>query len=345
MKKKLHLETLRIVAAILVIFNHTEGFRLFMNFPVGSVMYCISLFFSALCKIAVPIFLMISGALMLNRDISLKEIWLKRIPRILIVLVISSFVYYLYGIKDSLSSFSVLEFLQVTYSSQTSVHLWYLYAYIAFLASIPFLRAITKALSDTAFRYMIVLYGAFMLVSLLEILLLKVSINKYLKPSWLFGEILLFPLLGYYIEHRQADRKLLMKDKLLLIFVGLLGILSAAWLTSWEFVSTNQFTQSYISFLVFLPCLSLYLLIKDFFSGREVHPIREKILVGFGACTFGVYLIHLIVPLRSTITTILYEKMSLPPLLAVLAYCIIIFVESSCITFVLKKLPFVKKLL
>ena len=89
MKKKIYIEVLRIIAALFVIFNHTGsmGFELYSSYTICSPKYWIMLFLSILCKVAVPLFLMISGALLLNKDLNVKEIWKYRISRIFIALL------------------------------------------------------------------------------------------------------------------------------------------------------------------------------------------------------------------------------------------------------------------
>ena len=64
----LHIEVLRVIAAFLVIFNHTGslGFTLFQRYESSTFLYWLYLFFSVLCKIGVPLFFMISGALLLR---------------------------------------------------------------------------------------------------------------------------------------------------------------------------------------------------------------------------------------------------------------------------------------
>ena len=66
--RKLHIEALRIVAALFVLFNHTgeEGFFLFAAWPSTSPLCWAYLSLSILCKAAVPLFFMASGALLLK---------------------------------------------------------------------------------------------------------------------------------------------------------------------------------------------------------------------------------------------------------------------------------------
>ena len=72
-KRLLSLDFMRIFAILLVIFNHTDnrGFYRFLTDDPGTFLYWFNLFFSILCKAAVPLFFMISGALLLNKEESI----------------------------------------------------------------------------------------------------------------------------------------------------------------------------------------------------------------------------------------------------------------------------------
>lgn len=78
MKEKeylLHIEAIRILAIFFVIFNHTaeRGFFLFAMYPNTDIQYWIYMGISVFCKFSVPMFLMISGALLADKEESLKE--------------------------------------------------------------------------------------------------------------------------------------------------------------------------------------------------------------------------------------------------------------------------------
>lgn len=66
----IHIECIRILAAYFVIFNHTgnDGFFLFAGYDRGSLPYWLYMFISVFCKISVPLFFMIAGALLLKKD-------------------------------------------------------------------------------------------------------------------------------------------------------------------------------------------------------------------------------------------------------------------------------------
>lgn len=54
MKKKYHLEVIRILAILMVMYNHSAAFMSFSN--QSGVEYAISFLFSMVCKGAVPLF-------------------------------------------------------------------------------------------------------------------------------------------------------------------------------------------------------------------------------------------------------------------------------------------------
>lgn len=345
LKKKIHIELIRIGAALLVIFNHTGnmGFELYASYPIGGVNYGILIFVSIFCKVAVPLFLMISGALLLNKDITIKEIWCVRIPRILAVLLITSLVYYLYSIKDDLSSFQLAVFVRSLYSNGISVHLWYLYAYIAFLMCVPFLRALTKNFTPSTYQYLVLLYVIFALLRVVDEKLLSVSMTQRLNPSWLWSDIVIYPLVGYYLERvLDSKRKL---QKFVVVLLGFVSLLLAAWITHRNFVKIGSTTQYYHSFLILMPCCATYIFAKDLFDKVKVNKYLEKVITTLGGCTFGVYLMHLVIPVRGAVINLLYNTLRLSLPVAVACYCIIIFGACAIVTYILKLVPGVKKLL
>ena len=93
MKKKYYLEAVRITAVLLVMYNHSAPFMSFAT--QHGVQYAVSFFLSLVCKAAVPLFYMVSGALLLGKNESFGELARKRILRIVAVIVIFSLLYYL----------------------------------------------------------------------------------------------------------------------------------------------------------------------------------------------------------------------------------------------------------
>lgn len=154
---------MRIFATFFVIFNHTgnKGFFLFSMYNKHSLPFWIYLTLSIFCKFSVPIFFMITGSLMLNREPEpLSRLYRQRVLKILLVLVFWSFFYYLFlygGIHDC----SLKKFLTQLYDSNWNPTYWYLYAYIPLLLSLPLLQKFAKSLSNKDYMYIYILFTFF----------------------------------------------------------------------------------------------------------------------------------------------------------------------------------------
>ena len=66
---------MRIIAAFFVIFNHTSsvGHFLFSRYSDHSIQYWPYMLIAAFCHFSVPLFFMISGALLLGRDDEMRQ--------------------------------------------------------------------------------------------------------------------------------------------------------------------------------------------------------------------------------------------------------------------------------
>lgn len=204
--KLIHIELIRIIAAFLVIFNHTgpNGYFLFSFYPFATMSYFAYMFCTVISKIDVPLFLMLTGALLLKKDMEPKKI-AKKLIRMLIVLLLFTAVFYirLHILKYS-DIFTISDFFIRLYKGDIIIPYWYIYAYISFLLAFPFLRAMVKSLPENAYKYLIGI--AILFIAILPCLEYRfstgsVTLNQYGKVSWLFTNIVIYPLIGYYLEN------------------------------------------------------------------------------------------------------------------------------------------------
>ena len=81
MERDYRIDLLRILACLMVVFIHVSAFGMLSG--VGSFNWHIGNIYDSLVRSAVPLFVMISGAFLLSKNISYKEIFSKYILRIL----------------------------------------------------------------------------------------------------------------------------------------------------------------------------------------------------------------------------------------------------------------------
>jgi len=346
-KRLLHLDLLRLMAIVLVIFNHTgdRGYMLFLN-QTESPLYGLYMMLSVFCKIAVPLFFMISGALLLPKEESLKQLFSKRILRMALVLLLISVPYYLW--LQRMNGLSVEGFFTHIYSQSASTSLWYLYSYIALLFMLPFLRSMVKNLKREDFLFLFV--GHLVLTGVLpcmEFALWKgsVTIHESFAPVLLVTQNVFYALMGYFCEHVADIEKRNAKAMWLGIGASAAAIGLTCLMTNWKIMvirggaeEAEQFFHCFLS----IPTLTVYCLAKRV-AGRIKNQGLQKWLPIIGSAVFGVYLIEKFV---RSLTSIVYTVLApvAGSMIASLLWCITVLCVSLLIVLFFKHIPVFKNL-
>jgi len=202
------IDFLKVIAIYLVLFNHTgvSGFVLF-TVRQGTKMYFPLMFNAILIKIAVPLFFMASGALLLGKEESYGDLLRKRFLRFLVVLVVASLISYLYTcLRQGAQTFSVGYFLTMLYTSRLSGSYWYLYAYLAYILMLPLLRKLAKAMTVREYRWMFLMYGIINCLQIVDYLIWKgeKSHNRHFS-FFIITSYVFYPLMGYYFDRCVKD--------------------------------------------------------------------------------------------------------------------------------------------
>jgi len=111
-------------------------------------------FFDGISRWAVPIFIMISGVLFLNREVSLKKIFSKYILRMVVAYVFWSFFYMIFEEGTKFEKLNI--FLQGHY------HMWFILMIIGLYMLLPIIKPITENKRRTVY---LLLYHCFLLSS------------------------------------------------------------------------------------------------------------------------------------------------------------------------------------
>lgn len=214
-KRKLHLEVLRVLAIAMVVYNHSPAYGFLPHEDAAAWAYWGTMLASELCKMAVALFFMISGALLLGRDESLEQLFRKRVLRFLIVIAGYGVLQYGYALYEAGGSmqWSWRLLLQTIYTGwPLNMHtpgypsaVWFLYAYLGMLLLLPFLRAMVRKLEVQHFLYLfslqIILVAVLPLAAALIIGSPSSSRCCAYMPFLLAGGIPVYMLLGYFLEH------------------------------------------------------------------------------------------------------------------------------------------------
>ncbi len=345
-----HLELMRIIAIYLMLFNHTgtDGFFLF-SVSEGSRLYPIYLFMSIGCKVAVPLFLMISGALLLGKEESISNVYRKRVLRILIVLVCISLLYQIYYCIRSGESFSLSSFLTTLYSSRLSTALWFLYVYLALMMMLPLLRRLAQGLKSNEYIYLAIMSIIF--VGVIPILQYRlgqnsVTINASLRGALFTATSIVYFLMGYFFEHVLPEKYYTVKNACIGIVISLIAIGICCYMTVYRAditgICTENDSQQFHESLIAIPTYTIYFCIKMLFMKVQIPEKIQRSIQIVGGATFGVYLLEGILRNETRpVFTFLQPYIHTMP--ACLIWILVAFALGFVIVLLLKQIPGLKK--
>lgn len=347
-KRMISLDLMRVFAILLVIFNHTNerGFYRFLTDDPGTFLYWFNLFFSVACKVAVPLFFMISGALLLRKEESIGATY-KRGIRILVDLILFSVLFYGVEAIETGSPMTITSLLKGILQSNVP-HLWYLYTYIAFLLVVPVLRGFVRGLSEKEGLVLFVL--AFLVGCLLPLFeFFAGSVNHLAVPAFVTGMILFYPVMGYLLTNRVDLSRVGGKQLGVLWAVNLL-LFAASMVAEWKFLGKHPGStdELFLTNTRFLNAPVVYLTFLKLFDGKSFGAGTDKVVTEVGMCTFGVYLIHPLfltyLPAFQKVWGVFEHGGFLRNEFGIVLSVLCVYLMTLALVWVLRRIPVVKKL-
>ncbi len=242
---------------------------------------------------AVPCFVMVSGALLLDgeREISYKKLFGRLILRMAAALVIFSV---LFSCFDSLlitKDFGLKTFTrgfkQIIYGGGWR-HMWYLYLMIAIYLLLPAYKLITKAAKPRDIIYLMAVYGVFLSVLPTIEGLSGKDLAFYICTSSVYP---LFLFLGYTMH-----KEIIKLPLPLCLGFTLAGAAAVIWLS---ILSADSSSSPKIGALLgnysFIVTVIFSVGIFGLLKGTDKKPLKviDTIAAELEKCSFGIYLIHM----------------------------------------------------
>lgn len=294
-KTKTYLDILKVLAIYLVLWNHTgSGFGLY-NEVLDMPRHMIYLFVSLFDKIAVPLFFMASGALLLGREESVHTILTRRVRRFALILVAASAVNYIYYFSGT-RNFSLYDFAVRLYTGTVAGPLWYLYSYIGLLLTLPFLRKLARTMRERDYFWLLALYLLTELIAVVDYFWFRGAQthnwNFVLFTSQIY---VIYTLFGFYIDRVMKKERMNLETVTLLIIASAMAIGGGYLLTEWKMAAsaeawTLETSQTFFSTFVAIPSITVFYIAKCLYTRRPVTGRAAVIWSLLAAGTFGTYL-------------------------------------------------------
>ena len=342
----IYLDILRIFTVFFVVILHTSGYK-WDDVDIHTFEWNALNIYDGISRWAVSVFVMISGACFLGKDIPLKKLYGKYILRLVISFIFWSFCYsYVFNILSGEKD--THRFIDQFIRGFN--HLWFLYMIIGLYIVSPFLKCIVK--DERTTRYFLILSFIITIAIPQIISIIKIFSNAYgeyiesvinsAQIKMVLGYSVYY-VLGYYLSTKTISKF----ATRIIYFLGVIGFVSTVFLTYWISNYRNTGVELFYNNLtinVFLEALSVFVLIKNTFERKQSKPKTTAVIAALSKYTFGVYLIHIFF-IRALNKYLSLNSISFNPLIAVPIVAILVFSASMLASAILNRIPIVNKYL
>lgn len=349
-RRQYHLDYLRVFASIAIILLHVTAQNM-PYFALAGTEWNIYNICNSASRWGVPVFVMMSGALFLPREIPTKTLYKKYISRMAISYVVwSAF----YAIVDSVGNLIFTEGYQVSGVEiigsfiSGAIHLWFLPMIIGLYMCIPLIKQLTQ--NDKLIKYFLLLSFIFWFcktqVSLIANNLLSGNVQEILENvttlsgnfsiNLVTGFVTYF-ILGFYLNKTEISKK----HRTIIYFLGVAGLVLTILLNLLASKNADKSLEVFYgasTINVLFMSVAMFVWFKYNAKGTEK---LNKLIIHLSKYSFGAFLVHIFI--LQCLKAIGIQSTSFHPVLSVPAITIFTTIVSYLISMVLNKIPVIKK--
>ncbi len=323
-----------------VVILHTASPLLFSYKTAASGHWVAADAYNAVTRFAVPVFVMITGTLLLNRDYELGNFLKKRLGRLILPFLFWSLVYIVYQWYQEIIYFNggaLANITQVLHQLKTgtSYHLWYIYLLIGLYLVIPILNKFVRHATEQELLYFLMIWFITIIISTPYLTSFDTAVElKY------FSGYIGYLVLGYYLANKQFNFPG-MAFIAALVFLCFAIIIAIG--TYYLKVKTNELsTYFYEPVGPFVVALSAGAFLIAKHIKVKIPTKLDLIFTNTGKYTLGIYFCHALVLNVLEINGITYAVFN--PWLSIPLVALLCFLLSWLLVYVMSKLPVLKYL-
>lgn len=289
----LYLDFLKGFSIFFVVLLHVSALGLSMS-PIGSFSWEVSNIIDSSCRFVVPVFVMISGALLMDK---VREFNLyKSLMRLFFPLSLWSFFYAFVVVayhSKSISLESLSALLKLTFLIPT--HNWFLFMLIGIYLLIPLIKAVIKGGREKYFIVLWVIWGV--LIPFLKNFEFLIPLENYLNR---FSITMPLGYIGYFvIGHKLHSMKFTTNKytNYILVFISISLIIFNAigtHIMSVRFEYTSEIFYNYLSPLVLVYSICIFILAKTCLADKNYSPKNQNYNIIFlmSKYSLAIYMFH-----------------------------------------------------
>ena len=341
-KKYGWISNLRVLATCSVILLHVSEYVAYHQFGhIESHKWWIGNIFDSISRFAVPLFVMVTGALLIPQEIGIKTFMQKRLKRILLPFLFWSVVYVVFSfVNDTATThYSFFDIVKICCSKVKSgayYHLWFVYMLIGMYLIIPILKKWVKSCTEKDLIYFLVIW-------VIVLFFTYPIVNKYMPKIEIhfFTGFVGYLVLGYYLFTKPVENmKNMRKISLVMIIAGILITAFGTWWICEKQGEMNQLFYVPTTPNIFLTAAGIFIFVKISCLNSKKLPRIFSFIDTYG---YGIYLGHVFILellMRHLNLMCLLREMPIIGIPVVTLMCLFI---TAGIVFCIRKLPVVGK--
>lgn len=342
-------DLIRCIAIILVIMVHTSGFPYRFPNDVVSSLDIVNWFstnvYDAIAMVGVPLFVMLTGALLLNPDKvdePLRVFYKKRFTRIGIPFIFWTLVYFVWFFNVRQNPVTLFNIEQGLLGGSYPI-LWYMYLLFGLYSVTPILRVLVKHLNRQLFAYLLILWFTGTVVTPFIHTFTSFSFNPVM---FVFFDWVGYFLLGIFLVNSKVRKSTAYTAAILGILGAVLGDWAIAAISGPQHIG---YFHGYMSFNIIIGSAAFFFLLLSIQPTKVTsHSKINRMVHWISQNTLPIYLIHIIVLetfMLGLLGDIVLNRLTWNLLIDIPVFTMIVFGISAALVYLLKKIPYVAKLI
>jgi len=334
-KRLLWVDVMRVVAIYFVVLVHTSTLPLNLLDIRSSFPYIVSF---SLVKVCVPLFVMLSGALLLGKQESISFFFSKRAIKVFLPWILWTFIYMAWNYNvhsyHPSNSSQWKYFFELTFFSQ----LWFLPLIFSLYILTPILRLFVTNMTKPQRIYLIIAW--FVFVSLVPFFHTGTTFPRAddagLVPLSIYYSG--YFILGYFLTILKLPKNAVRRS-LGLVLIGIAFTFIELGL------ARGQHIFDYFAPGIVVTSIGVFLLVYSYFLNLKTNKRFGHLLAQIGSASLGIYVVHgLIAEILRFVAPGLSSILGGAPLLQGYFYALVLFVVSFIFVLILKKTPVLRVL-
>jgi len=335
--KILWADNLRVIATISAIFLHVSAVLLSQkgsapDWWVGNI-------YDSAVRFCVPVFVMLTGALLLPKEYELTDFFKRRFFRVVLPFIFWSLIYVIFnlGLKFSHGERMTLLETSVFILSQirdgSSYHLWFVYMIIGIYLFIPIIGKWIRNSTEKEILYFLFIWVCVMLFNLPPLLKFRPAIDFTYFTGYIG-----YLVLGYYLTKKTfIDKSKVNLYSVLLIVSGIIITIYGTYFINSGADKFQDLFYNYLTPNVLMVSAGVFLYFKD----KDVTCSKTvKIRDFLSKYSFGIYLVHILI--LSILSKFGITGNLIHPVVGVPLTTVICLIVSAGVIYAINKFPYGK---